>query len=116
MKRNDLITTINTLIADNPTIDFDPVPEDTKEKAKDLKALLADVQEAVEKANAPVTIKLSDICKALDKDPKTVRARARRDEKLDDPVLPKPVPGAKQRWTFFLEDKEAVEAFVTNED
>lgn len=116
MKKAKLITTINVLITDNPDIDFDAVPEDTKEKAKDLKALLADVEEAVAKANAPDTIKLSDICKALDKDPKTVRARARRDEKLDEPVLPAPIEGAKQRWTFLLEDKEAVEAFVTNED
>ena len=116
MKRKDLITTINVLITDNPDIDFDAVPEDTKEKAKDLKAMLADVKEAVEEANAPATFKLSDVCKANDKDPKTVRARFRRLDKNDDEALPPVVEGAKQRWTFLEDQREAVEALVINED
>lgn len=117
MKKTTIIANINSLIADNELENFDAVAEDTEMKVAELRDLLSDVEEAVAEKTAPPVVKLADICKAHDKDPKTVRARLRRlyaDEDAKD--LPQPIADAGQRWTFNEEDREAVEALVLNED
>ena len=112
MKKALIITKINSLIAEHD-LDFDAVPEDTKDKAKDLKALLSDVEDAVAVAIAPPTVTVAAIAKAEGKDPKTVRARLRRLYKADD-ISDLPVPLEKGKWTFHEDDREAVEALVVN--
>lgn len=114
MKKNDMIATINTLIADNADIDFDQVPEDTKMKVSDLKDLLADVEDAVAEAAQPPVVKIADLAREVERDPKTVRAQLRRMYQKDDAAdLPQPVEGAKQRWTFHEDDREAVLEMIT---
>lgn len=116
MKKSKRITVINVLITDNPDINFDLVPEDTKEKANDLKALHDDIVEAIAEANKPPVVTLSEICKEEGKDPKTVRARTRRlyDCEDPDPDLPETLDGYGNRWTFHEDNREAVRALVLN--
>jgi hypothetical protein len=114
MKKNALITKINSTITDHD-LDFDLVAEDTKDKVATLKDLLADVEDAYAETVAPPVVRVSDLCKEHGKDPKTVRARLRRLYNAEDiSDLPVPVEG-KQRWTFAEDAREAVEALVLNE-
>ena len=117
MKKSAIITKINGLLETNDEIDFDLVEEDTELKVAELKDLLSDVEDAVAEATKPPVVRVSDLCKEHDKDPKTVRARLRRLYDADDadPDLPEPIEGAKQRWTFAEESREAVTALVVNE-
>lgn len=115
MKKQTIITRINDAITEH-NLDFDLVEEDTKAKVGELKDLLADVEDAVAEATAPPVVKLSEICRAHDKDPKTVRSRFRRMYAGEDAAdLPQPLPDSGQRWTFAEEDREAVEALVLGE-
>lgn len=114
MKKAEIIAKANTLIAEH-NLDFDLVPEDSKIKVDELKDLLADLEEAVAEATAPPTVTVAEIARELDKDPKTVRARLRRLEKAEDNSIPPTIEGAKQRWTWNEEHREAVTALVANE-
>lgn len=113
MTKPKMIAAINAKITEH-NLDFDLVPEDTKEKAKDLKAMMSDVEDAVAIATAPPTVTLASIAKAEGKDPKTVRSRMRRLYKADDTShLPQKLVAGK--WTFHIDDTEAVRALVLNE-
>jgi len=117
MKKLDLINAIDAELTANPDLDFDTVPEDTDMKVKDLKDLLSDIQDAVAEAAAPPVVKIAEVCRELNIDPKTVRARLRRLYAGDDAKdLPQPLTDAGQRWTFAEEDAEAVKALVANEE
>ena len=115
MKKSTLITKINDAITAHD-LDFDAIDEKTELKVAELKDLLSDVEDAAKEAAAPPVVRVSDLCKEHQIDPKTVRARLRRLYNADDvSSLPVPVEGAKQRWTFAEDDRAAVEALVTNE-
>ena len=117
MKKADIITKINTLLTDNPDLDYDEVAEDSKVKVAELKELLADVETDIAEAAKPPTVTVAEIAKANDKDPKTVRARLRRLYEAEDadPDLPQPIDGAGNRWTFHEDLRDAVTALVVNE-
>jgi ribosomal protein L24 len=64
----------------------------------------------------PKTIKLADIAREMEKDPKAVRARFRKMYAGDDAAkLPQPLKGAGSRWTFAAKDRAAVEALVSTD-
>jgi hypothetical protein len=114
MKKLEIINAINDAITEH-NLDFDLVAEDTKEKVKALKDLLDDVNDAAAEAAKPPVVKLADLCKEAEKDPKTVRARFRRmyaDENAKD--LPQPIADSGQRWTYNEADRDAVMSLITD--
>ena len=68
MKKSDIITNINSLIAEHD-LDFDAVDENTEMKVAELRDLLTDVEDAVAEVEAPPVVKLAEVCRELGKDP-----------------------------------------------
>jgi hypothetical protein len=68
-----------------------------------------------EQAPAPTTFSLADAARDLDKDPKAVRSRFRKLYAADDTsALPERVVGGKSKWVYRIEDREAVDALISN--